>query len=280
MKNCSNKNCKQQNPQQLENFSIRKSAKDGRRSHCKACRNERNRNKPKTAQDRERQRKSTAKWRKLNPDKVLAAREKAKAAPNHHLKGRQAAAKYRKLHPDRVLEQREKEKKDPTYKERRKLAGIKYKNKDPEGYRKKQNERHAIPENRLKRRESARKSRKKNLAKDCAKSVRRYASKMQRLPKWLTQTQKLEMVKVYEECAELQKFFNPNDPLQVDHDIPMQGENVSGLHVPWNLQILPRSLNVKKGNNILEKGSKLYNQCEEFKKILEELRKKKSHSSN
>jgi len=58
--------------------------------------------------------------------------------------------------------------------------------------------------------------------------------------KWLTFEQKKEIAKMY-------AFRPPNH--DVDHIIPSNGKNVSGLHVPWNLQYLTYKNNSGKGVN-------------------------------
>jgi len=70
----------------------------------------------------------------------------------------------------------------------------------------------------------------------------RHTRKLKAMPKWLTEAQINEIQHFYE-AARLSA-----EPTHVDHIIPLQGKNVCGLHVPWNLQLLPASENIKKGN--------------------------------
>lgn len=90
-----------------------------------------------------------------------------------------------------------------------------------------------------------------NQAKRNAYNVKHQAAKLQRIPKWLSKEQLKEIEQFYVDCKELQWLNDPSDPLEVDHIVPLKGKNVSGLHVPWNLQIIPKSLNCSKGNRCL-----------------------------
>jgi hypothetical protein len=36
----------------------------------------------------------------------------------------------------------------------------------------------------------------------------------------------------------------------VDHVHALRGKNFSGLHVPWNMQVIPSSINARKSNNV------------------------------
>lgn len=68
------------------------------------------------------------------------------------------------------------------------------------------------------------------------------ASKLQAAPAWLTKEQLATMRALYAEAKKM--------GLEVDHIIPLQGVNVCGLHVPWNLQLLTRQQNASKSNKI------------------------------
>ena len=79
------------------------------------------------------------------------------------------------------------------------------------------------------------------------------AKKIKATPKWLTSEQLLEIENTYSKCKN--KSLKENIEYEVDHIIPLQGKNVSGLHVPWNLQIITQAENRKKGNTFKEEES-------------------------
>lgn len=74
--------------------------------------------------------------------------------------------------------------------------------------------------------------------------ARRKAAKLKRTPKWLTKFDKLKIQCVYSIVAMLTRVNN--EPWHVDHVIPLQGDLVSGLHVPANLQVMRGVENVRK----------------------------------
>lgn len=71
--------------------------------------------------------------------------------------------------------------------------------------------------------------------------AKRRAIKSQATPKWLTKNQLKEIENIYVNCP---KGYH------VDHILPLKGKNITGLHVPWNLQYLPALENIKKGNRV------------------------------
>lgn len=71
----------------------------------------------------------------------------------------------------------------------------------------------------------------------CAK---RRAQKLKATPKWSN----LDLIKEF--------YANCPKGFEVDHIIPLQGKIVSGLHVEYNLQYLPKSENKRKGNRMLD----------------------------
>ena len=88
--------------------------------------------------------------------------------------------------------------------------------------------------------------RKLNAAAIAAKEAKYRATKLKATPLWLTKEQ-LHSIKLYYLVAKwIQSILN--EQIDVDHIVPLQGKNSCGLHVPWNLQLLTNSDNVKKGN--------------------------------
>ena len=72
-------------------------------------------------------------------------------------------------------------------------------------------------------------------------------------PKWLTDTHKMEIRLKYRLAIELSRATG--ERYAVDHIIPLHGENVCGLHVPWNLQVLTQKDNLAKYNKLVDTPS-------------------------
>ena len=72
-----------------------------------------------------------------------------------------------------------------------------------------------------------------------AKVAKYKAAKLQRIPVWITKDELNMMQFFYIKCPE---------GSDVDHIVPLQGRNVSGLHVLSNLQYLTKEENGRKGN--------------------------------
>ncbi len=69
-------------------------------------------------------------------------------------------------------------------------------------------------------------------------------------PKWLTDNQKMEIRLKYRLAIELSRATGERHA--VDHIIPLHGESVCGLHVPWNLQVLTQKDNLTKYNRMVD----------------------------
>ena len=78
----------------------------------------------------------------------------------------------------------------------------------------------------------------RNKQKQNAKAAYERAAKIQRTPSWVDKEALQEI------------YLNRPEGYHVDHIVPLKAENVSGLHVPWNLQYLTAQKNLSKGNKV------------------------------
>jgi hypothetical protein len=87
-----------------------------------------------------------------------------------------------------------------------------------------------------------------NKTKILAHVRKRQAAKLQRTPKWLSDNDLWMIEEAYDLAALRTKLFN--FPWEVDHVLPLQGKEVSGLHTPYNLRVIPRFQNRSKANRM------------------------------
>lgn len=92
----------------------------------------------------------------------------------------------------------------------------------------------------------ASKTKANNKGKVNAHTVKRRLAKINRTPKWLAKDDHWMIEQAYELAALRTKMFG--FAWHVDHILPLQGKLVSGLHTPYNLQVIPGAENVRKSN--------------------------------
>jgi hypothetical protein len=86
----------------------------------------------------------------------------------------------------------------------------------------------------------------KNRDKRANTEARRRALKLLATPKWLTEQDLKDIQIEYSLSAWCSTVLG--EEFHVDHIVPLKGKQVCGLHVPWNLQVIPARLNIAKGN--------------------------------
>lgn len=100
------------------------------------------------------------------------------------------------------------------------------------------------------RRLRSRLSARKNPARVKANKIKYEAKREVATPKWLRDEHWLQMNEFYEKARALTRETGVRH--EVDHIVPINGKTVSGLHVPWNMQILTQAENVSKSNRYAE----------------------------
>jgi 5-methylcytosine-specific restriction endonuclease McrA len=68
-------------------------------------------------------------------------------------------------------------------------------------------------------------------------------------PKWLTPAERLLMRDLYVQARKMTELTR--ERYVVDHIVPLRGEEVCGLHVPWNLRVITQEENLKKSNKLV-----------------------------
>jgi hypothetical protein len=90
----------------------------------------------------------------------------------------------------------------------------------------------------------------KNVEKHLHQNMLRKTALLARRPRWLSSVQEQEIAALYVEARRLSQAAG--EPYHVDHIVPLRGKTVSGLHVPWNLQVIPGVENLRKRNKLMQ----------------------------
>ena len=209
MKIAPNKTCSKCNEEKsLKSFSKDAQRKDGISSQCKAC--DAARGKAYREANREKEADRAKAYRDAHPEKV-AAIQKA----------------YRDAHPEKISAINR-----AWYEANKEKKGA-----DNKAWQK------ANPEKVAANGKAWREANKEKIA---TKDAKRHAAKLKRTPPWLTEEHYDQITSIYAERVRLTKETGVRH--EVDHILPLQGKNVCGLHVPWNLRVITAQDNRRKSN--------------------------------
>lgn len=92
--------------------------------------------------------------------------------------------------------------------------------------------------------------RKLNLPKVNAADSAKIKNRKRSMPQWLSFIQRAQIEEFYELAAA--RTMQTGIEHHVDHIVPIKGKNISGLTVPWNLQVLTAQNNLRKHASFTE----------------------------
>jgi len=129
-------------------------------------------------------------------------------------------------------------------KERDRLRSAEYRKNNPE--KAKDSDRKYRENNRPKTRKATKNWNLKNPAAGAIAASKRRARKRHATPAWLTREHH-EQIKELHEIARMFMLYTGTE-YHVDHIVPLAGNGVCGLHVPWNITVLEGIENQRKKN--------------------------------
>lgn len=199
----------------LDDFHRETRRKDGRRSDCKEC---------------------VKKSKDARKDKINARRREYYSENTERILNRNK--NWRKKNHDKIKSYQE------NNQEKRNAQALEYHFNNRDSILKRQKEYRLNSHYEIRKREL--KYCRDNKAKRHAIWKKRQAAKLKRTPGWLTKEQ-LKSIEGFYIAARIMEEVT-GKRFHVDHIVPLQGQTVSGLHVPWNLQILTAEENQHKSN--------------------------------
>jgi 5-methylcytosine-specific restriction endonuclease McrA len=160
--------------------------------------------------------------------------------PDAVVKRNESLKEYKFKNPENYAKQKDQQK-------QRWHSDEEYRLKQLEILKEKSRERYANPEYAEKRRLQGKEWFKNNAGLAKEKRARRRASEFNATPDWLTAIHKAQIAEYYEVATALE--MQTGIKHHVDHIIPLKAKIASGLHVPWNLQVLTATENLRKHNS-------------------------------